>query len=66
MKYVKRSVADSSFSFTNSDMVNTGFVHYLDEGLWYLSLFNDNKSPLKFRLRTDFYGNVCDIYFCCC
>lgn len=37
-------------------MVNTGFVHYLEDGLWYISLYNDNKSPLKFRLKTDFYS----------
>ena len=37
-------------------MVNTGFVHYLEDGLWYISLYNDNKSPLKLRLKTDFYS----------
>lgn len=37
-------------------LVNTGFVHYLEEGLWYFALFNDNKMPLKFRLRTEFHG----------
>jgi hypothetical protein len=39
-------------------MVNTGFVHFLDDGLWYISLLNDNKNPLKFRLKTDLYENV--------
>ena len=39
---------------TNS-MVNTGFVHYLENGLWYLSIYNDNKLPLKFRLRAQYH-----------
>lgn len=56
LKY-DQSISTTAAATTN-DMVNTGFVHYLDEGLWYLSLFNDNKMPLKFRLRTDFYGKT--------
>lgn len=40
----------------DSNMVNTGFVHYLEEGLWYISLLNDNKQPLKFKLKTEFHG----------
>ena len=39
-------------------MVNTGFIQYLEDGLWYFSLLNDNKSPLKFRFKTQFYENA--------
>jgi hypothetical protein len=39
-----------------NEMVNTGFVHYLDQGLWYFSLLNDNRMPLRFKLKTEFYG----------
>lgn len=43
-------------TYIGSSMVNTGFVHYLDDGLWYINLFNDNKNTLKFRLKTEYHG----------
>jgi len=36
-------------------MVNTGFLVFLDQGLWYFSILNDNKTPLKFQLKTEFH-----------
>lgn len=44
-------------------MVNTGFVHYLEEGIWYISLLNDNKNVLKFKLRADYHGNLFLTFF---
>ncbi len=37
-------------------MVNSGFVHYLEQGIWYISLLNDNAANLRFRLKTELYG----------
>ncbi len=41
---------------SGSSMVATAFIHFMSEGLWYISIFNDNKTPVRFRLRVDYYG----------
>jgi hypothetical protein len=55
-KFSKRAVSATGISANN--MVNTGFIHFLEEGLWYLSILNDNKNQLKFRIKTDFHDYV--------
>ncbi len=42
----------------NNNRVNTAFVHYFDQGLWYINVLNDNKQPLKFRLYTEHNENI--------
>ena len=46
---------DRKITQQTASMVNTGFVHYLEEGLWYINLLNDNKNTLRFRLKTEYY-----------
>ena len=47
--------ANSLVNKRQSNLVNTGFVHYLEQGLWYVSLLNDNKNPIKFRLKAEYH-----------
>jgi teneurin len=42
----------------SNKMINTAFVHYLQEGLWHLSIYNDNKYPIKFILKAEFHGKL--------
>ena len=37
-------------------LVNSGFVQHLDQGIWYISLFNDNPTNMFFRLKTEIHG----------
>ncbi len=37
------------------NLVNTAFVHYLDEGVWFISILNDNDRLLSFHFQTEFY-----------
>jgi len=40
---------------TPRNIVNTAFVQYLDEGVWFISILNDNSRVLKFHLQTEIY-----------
>lgn len=61
--YAERNVPPTftKFSFFEklnsgeSLIVNTGFVHFLEDGIWYLTLLNDNEHVLCFSLKTEFY-----------
>ncbi len=48
---IKRTAA-----LLDATLFNTAFVRYLDEGYWFISLLNDNKHPIRFQLRTEYYG----------
>ena len=41
----------------SGNLVNTAFVHHLDQGVWFISLFNENNQPIEFEFRTEYYGN---------
>ena len=41
---------------SSHDMVGSAFIRFMNDGLWYISLFNDNKTPVKFRMRVDYHG----------
>lgn len=50
--------SNSVVSSQKKNLVNTGFVHYLDQGLWYISILNDNKFSIKFSLKTQFHSQL--------
>jgi teneurin len=54
--------SDREAGFSNK-MINTAFIYYLEEGLWHLSLYNDNKHPIKFILRAEFHGKLKHTFF---
>jgi hypothetical protein len=53
-----RTVGDSAIL-----MANTAFIHYLEEGVWFVSLLNDNKYPIQFQLKTEYYGKFLKFIF---
>lgn len=36
-------------------LVNTAFVHYLEQGVWFIAILNDNQHPLEFQFSTQYY-----------
>ncbi len=58
ISFEKQDLNTISSSF---EIVNTVFVHFLEEGIWYISLLSDTQDLIKFSLKTEFQGKK--IYF---
>ncbi len=53
ISFEKQDLNTISSSF---EIVNTVFVHFLEEGIWYISLLSDTQDLIKFSLKTEFQG----------
>lgn len=52
----KDLILKTTHAKSQSQLLNTAFVQNLEEGVWFIAIFNDNEHKINLRFHTEFYN----------